>query len=339
MNTSVATPETPRRRRSWLFRAGVVAGLLAAGAACVGLFVGYRIWREPLAFYETLTRRALAGHGLAQRELDVPWGRLVWWEGGNGPAIVLIHGAGHQAGVWAEVAGALVQDHRVLVVDLPGHGASDPRQGPITADTLYGGVAALLDRLRDDSPVVVGNSLGAWLAMVYAQRNPGTLSRIVAVNGGALRSDLGGYSLLPRSREEARHLVDGLRDPSSPRIPDYVLDDLVEHVGDGPVARMMGDLQGLEALVLDGRLGEITDPVDLLWGTSDKLMPVSYAERMLAELPRARLTTIPRCGHMPHTECPDRFVAALREILAAEPPAADVPADAADRTAGAREAS
>ena len=77
----------------------------------------------------------------------------------------------------------------------------------------------------------------------------------------------------------------------------------------------------MERHVLEGRLGEVTVPVDIVWGTSDRMMPVSYAERMLAGLPRARLTELPRCGHVPQQECPAAFAAALGKLLSGPPPA------------------
>ncbi len=127
---------------------------------------------------------------------------------------------------------------------------------------------------------------------------------------------------MPADREQARRVMAALRDPSSPPLPDDVLDDIVARAGTGPIARMMLDLAGMMGYLLDGKLAEITTPVDLLWGESDGLMKVSYAEKMAAGLARARITLIPQCGHIPMGECPVRFAALLREILAREPPAA-----------------
>ena len=69
---------------------------------------------------------------------------------------------------------------------------------------------------------------------------------------------------------------------------------------------------------MDGRLGTLRSPVALVWGESDRLMPLDYAKRMVAELPKeppVPLVTIPRCGHVPQVECPAELVKALEGIL------------------------
>lgn len=71
----------------------------------------------------------------------------------------------------------------------------------------------------------------------------------------------------------------------------------------------------MEAYLLDGKLDTLTIPVDLLWGASDKLLPLAWAEHLQAQLPAARLTKIDRCGHVPQQECPEAFSAALSKVL------------------------
>ena len=246
---------------------------------------------------------------------------LVYWQGGEGPLLVLVHGAGHQAGTWSLVVEDLMDDYRLLIPDLPGHGESDPQEGPIPMDRMYGDLESFLASYGgDERPIIVGNSLGAWLGMTYAHRRPEAFERLVAINGGAITNDPGDITLLPANREEARRLVESLRDPSNPKVPDFVLDDLVDLSDGGPVSRFMSDLEGMQEYVLDGRLGEVAAPIDLVWGESDTFMTLAYAEQLLEQLPNARLTTIPTCGHIPQNECPDRLVAALDEVLAMDPP-------------------
>lgn len=296
----------------------VVVALLVLGLALV-----VWVWKNPLALYERTTRKALAEAGLERSERAGPAGRLVVWQGGRGPRLVLLHGAGDQAGAWAPVAASLVHDYTLLIPDLPGHGESEPQAGPLRMEEIFSGLAALLDSQgspAESPPTLVGNSMGAWLAMVYAHRFPRRVERVVAVNGGPLSNDLGGLSLVPRDRGEARKLMAALRDPASPAVPDFVLDDIVDRAAAGPIGRLMQDLEGMQGFLLDGRLGEITVPVEVVWGESDRLMKLDYARRMVEQLPRARLTIVSRCGHVPQNECPAAFGEILGSILRAEPP-------------------
>ena len=76
----------------------------------------------------------------------------------------------------------------------------------------------------------------------------------------------------------------------------------------------------MESHLLDGRLGEIEVPVDLVWGESDRHLTLDYCRRLERELPAARLWPVPRCGHLPPNECPKKFLDVLKQVLAAEPP-------------------
>jgi pimeloyl-ACP methyl ester carboxylesterase len=85
----------------------------------------------------------------------------------------------------------------------------------------------------------------------------------------------------------------------------------------GSLARFI--LADMEPYLMDGRLAEITVPVDLVWGESDGLIPLEYARKLEQELPRARLTTISGCGHIPQLECPERLQEVLQAVLGREP--------------------
>jgi pimeloyl-ACP methyl ester carboxylesterase len=234
--------------------------------------------------------------------------------------MVLLHGAGDQAGAWARTVAALVTDHRVLIPDLPGHGPSDPRSGPIHMAQLLDGLDRVMSGLPADEPVIlVGNSMGAWLGFLYAVDHPERVARLVAVNGGPLLNlNPNGVNLFPKSRDDARETMQALMGPSSPAIPGYVLDDIVRRTSGGPAARFASTAGEFGPYLLDGRLGEVTVPVELVWGDADRLMTLDYAERLAAGLPRARLHIVEGCGHVPQRECPVAFLDALDAALAAE---------------------
>jgi pimeloyl-ACP methyl ester carboxylesterase len=67
----------------------------------------------------------------------------------------------------------------------------------------------------------------------------------------------------------------------------------------------------------EAQLRELKVPVQLIWGASDRLVPLEYAHRIKAALPGAGLTVIEGCGHVPQQESPERFLAALLKLLPA----------------------
>jgi pimeloyl-ACP methyl ester carboxylesterase len=302
----------------WLLLLSIV-GAIAAG--------GWMIWKRPLTVDAWVSRLALRGAGFQTIELATPDGVMRVWEGGSGPTMVLLHGAGDQAGAWARIVRPLVERYRLLIPDLPGHWKSDPRRGPLGVDQLLAGVEVLIEARTDGPVILVGNSMGAWLACLYARSFPDRVERVVAINGGPLRDDNPGATLYPADREQARDTMRSLMGPNSLMPPDYVLDDVVRHARVGPAARLAETADRMEPFILDGRLHEVTVPVELVWGEEDGLMTVEYARRLLDGLPAARLHLVAGCGHVPQRECPDRVVRTMTGALEQPPPEPPVPTE------------
>lgn len=298
---------------------GVLVGAAIVLLAAVGIG-GWLVWKRPLSVYAWQTRAALRNAGLHARLVASPAGRQCVFVGGSGPPLVLLHGAGDQAGTWSKVVGALVEGHTLIVPDLAGHGRSEPGTGPIEAAQVLAGVEAVVAQFCAGRPAtVVGNSLGGWMAMLLAHRHPDWVDTVVAINGGAITGSNEHARVLPQTRQEAREAMAQVRDPGSPPVPDFVLDDVIRQARTGPLARFAATATTMGEFTLDGKLAELQTPVHLVWGESDRLIPLDYAQRMLAELPGAQLVTIPRCGHVPQVECPEALLAVLLPILEAQP--------------------
>jgi abhydrolase domain-containing protein 6 len=294
---------------------GVILLLLVVGI--VGSILYIR--QNPLAVFTKLERSTLAKAQFQKKRISSGAGDLVYWEKGTGPALVFIHGAGDQAGTWSKVAPAFATSYRVIVPDLAGHGESDPKSGPISIGEEVKGLETLLIALKIDKAVLVGNSMGAWVSILYAYQHPDSVDRLVLVNGGPYSINAS-YHLMPADREEARSVMSSLQDPGSPAIPNFVLDDIVRRSHAGPIGRLKQTSQ--EPFTLDGKLATIKTPVDILWGQADKMLGTQYAERLQSELVASRLTVLPRCGHIPQRECPISFSTKLSEILQQVAPAA-----------------
>jgi pimeloyl-ACP methyl ester carboxylesterase len=300
---------------------GARLGIAAAALVLVLIATGvWYFWRYPLSISARMNTRALADAGLIRGDVPSSIGTQSAWVGGEGPTLVLLHGAGDSAGTWSSIVKRLTPRYRVVIPDLAGHGMSAPADGPISVGQVLAGVEAVLAQGAQDPVIIVGNSLGAWTAMLYARAHPERVARLVLVNGGALVGDRPDLSLMPKSREEAAALMTQLRDASAEPIPGFVLDNVVREAQGGPIARLVQTAGEMGQYVLDGKLHEVKAPVDLLWGESDKLFSIAYARRMMSQLPASRLTTIPACGHVPQQECPARFGAALSDVLTMPPP-------------------
>jgi pimeloyl-ACP methyl ester carboxylesterase len=302
---------------------GKIARALVALAVLFFLVVAFAFWRYPVETGMRAESRAIEKTGFVAFQSTPPeGGEWVGYQAGNGPVLVFLHGAGDHAGAWSEVAPAFKDRYRVILLDLPGHGRSAPKDGPLPLGTILEGVTFLLDKhvARDSGIILVGHSLGAWVTMLYAREHPERVERIIAINGGPLRGHQD-VSLLPRDREEARKLMALLRDPGSPPVPGFVLDGVVRYSRNGPIGRLAATAADMERYLLDGKLGEFRTPVDLVWGESDQLLDLDYARRMEVQLPAARLTTLARCGHVPVRECPAGLTAALSRVLGEPPPA------------------
>lgn len=318
--------------------------VLAVGGLVAAALVAWGVWfmKHPLDALAGQKRRALAKAGFAPETIGAGAEAVNVFAAGSGPPLVFLHGTGDHAGTWADVAGAFTASHRVLLVDLPGHGDSPPAEGDLAMATVVAGVERVLLAATAGGPTpsssgnpaagpadataasatLVGNSLGAWLATLLAERHPTLVARIVLINGGALLGEPGGASLQPKDRVEAERLINLLRDPAAPPVPGFVLDDIVRRAATGPIARLGRDGAGLIAHLRNAdQLAAIATPADLVWGAADRLVPVAYAERLLAALPAARLTPVERCGHVPQVECPQALRETLLRVLAEAPPA------------------
>jgi pimeloyl-ACP methyl ester carboxylesterase len=282
---------------------------------CSAIFFYFR----PLSVLAYMSRRSLSKAGFTEQKVNTAVGPQVSLQNGSGPTLVFLHGAGDHAGTWANTAPQFASHYRVVLLDLPGHRGSAPGDGPLKMRTVIDGSYEVLAKLPPPI-ILVGNSLGGWVAMLYAQHHPDRVQRLVLVDGGATRGNRPDLAKVPADREQARKMWEAVVDPGSPSLPNFVLNDVTRSLQHGPMARLMaaGDME--RYLMRESELASFVVPVDLLWGESDQLVNLQYARALESGFPAARLTTLARCGHVPQNECPSAFAAALEKILAQPPP-------------------
>ncbi len=307
-------PRGKGRFRRILPALGVFAVLAMAAAMA--------IWVDPLGIWRGIVRLRLSLDGLDHRTIQGPRGRLSYWQGGAAstaaPTLVLVHGLGNDAGIWAQTVREMKIDHRLLLIDLPGHGGSAPEKGPLSISDEVAGLEALLSaRPSTPPPILIGNSLGGWVSLLYAERHPDRVSRLILIDTGGLLYEPK-VRFLVRNREEARVFTAALLGPRVPPLPGFLLDDVVDKMQEGPAPRIFASFSPRD--FLDGRLAQIATPTDVIWGEADGLFPPDLGRRYARELPQARFHLIKACGHTPQAECSKEFLPRLRWILNEPPP-------------------
>jgi pyruvate dehydrogenase E2 component (dihydrolipoamide acetyltransferase) len=247
------------------------------------------------------------------------------------PPLVFLHGLGGSGSTWQTVLADLAAHHRVCALDLPGHGASD-KPAPATADYSVAGLARAvgqaLDLLGLGQAVLVGHSLGGAVATQVALDRPAAVSRLVLVDSAGLGDELNPALLdwveAAPSRAEARrllalffyderHVLESAIEETYQQFCSPGAHDAIRAAAAASFTRA-GQQTGLP-----GRMRELRQPVLLLWGAEDRVIPARHARAAAQAIDGAHVEVWENVGHVPQLEAADRFVAALERFLAAPP--------------------
>lgn len=131
--------------------------------------------------------RMVAAMAVTDRRIEPAGIPTAVLEGGDGPPIILLHGAGEFAATWMRVIPDLTATHRVVAPDLPGHGASGIPNDPLDADQMMSWLAGVIEATCPEPPVLVGHLLGGALAARYVCDTdaPPVLGRDASDHGAA----------------------------------------------------------------------------------------------------------------------------------------------------------
>jgi pimeloyl-ACP methyl ester carboxylesterase len=260
---------------------------------------------------------------------DVASERICFYDYGQGPPLVLIHGMFGDFLDWEPVLEPLSQSHRVIAVDLPGFGMSSKPRREYTADFFVATLRELFTQLGLSEIILAGNSFGGQIAILYALQHAEMVAKLVLVDSGGFRAI---------SNEEASAAAARFSAPVIAALTPEFHSLLFAPVFTKPseasqlyVQRQNEKLQrsdywayaesvassirlSLSAYLLD-RLPEIKCPTLLIWGDDDLVLPVEQARQALCKLRQGQLKVIPGCGHAPQLECSEGFLGALCDFI------------------------
>lgn len=266
--------------------------------------------------------------------------KLHYTDEGSGIPIILIHGFGICSTQWRYTAPHLLEaGYRVITLDLPGFGLSYLPKTPITTSSYTQTLFELMDALSIDEAVLIGSSMGGFVAWYAAAQQPTRFKGLVLVNpsgmahrersvGEDLRKHKGrrgvlqpGYASFPLFRTVVgwqltnfltRRLVAPIIYGSFGNI-ENLSDEVYEtlHQAAKKARIIFSDRLQWQPLDEDPKalLSRIKCPTLVVWGDRDMIIPVQSLAFFMSVLPNAQSQVYPGIGHVPMLEVPQQFTA------------------------------
>lgn len=252
--------------------------------------------------------------------------RIAYLDVGAGPPVVLIHGFGGSMWQWEQQQHTLSQHFRILTLDLPGAGLSDKPEIDYRPDQMLDFFVGFMDAVKIQQATLVGNSMGAGLAIGMALAHPTRVAKLVLIDG------------LPQ------HVMDKLTSPSVRRALETTAPSWLVSFGnmlfgglmiESVLKEIVHDPALLTPAVIERsnrnrqrpglikpimtvrenlplwesgfatRVGEITHPTLVIWGEEDRVFPIAVGEELHQTIKGSRFLRIPKAGHIPQWERPD----------------------------------
>ena len=234
--------------------------------------------------------------------------RLAVATGGAGEPAIFVHGFGSSKSTWMPVCRGLKEVFSFYAIDLPGSGDSPaPAHFRYTLEQFADVLTDFIIMKDLKKITLIGASLGATVILLALLRNRDELApRVQAlclINAVAYPQDFPFF-------------IEILRTPLAPFVLDFPFFARI------PARRRVAVAIIKTARLLNakrlapyvGRFRTIHLPTLVIWGRKDSIVPLRIGKRLARDLPNSRFVVIDRCGHSPHTECPAKVIAALKEF-------------------------
>jgi 3-oxoadipate enol-lactonase len=236
---------------------------------------------------------------------------------GDGPTVLLVHAGVCDSRMWARQVEDLRRDHRVITVDLRGHGQTPLEAGTKCADA--GDVLEVLDELGVETTKVVGSSYGGYVVLQAASKQPERFSRLVLMSPPAddvePTEDFRAFAAEENRLLEAGD-IDGatelnVRTSLGPEADDEARELVrVMQKRTFEIQLAAGDVENEE-----WEVGGITAPIKLFAGAHELKFFAACAAHLAQILPDVEHVELPWAGHLPSLERPTEMTALIRTAL------------------------
>lgn len=266
-------------------------------------------------------------YGFEQQSIDIGELTMEAYVGGpaDKPAIVMLHGYSADKDVWPRFAKHFVDDYRVVIPDLAGHGDTGfDAAWDFSAPAQAGRVALLMDQLNIQQAHIIGNSMGGfitgWFARLFPER---TLSATPVDPGGVASPSPSDMDKMLAAGQNP-FLIQSIEDferfyPMTMAKPPLLPPSVIAAMAEQYMARtteldtIFPYIHGRDGLFVE--LPKISAPVLVMWGDQDRLLHVSAAKVWVDNLPNGQLHIFEGIGHMPMVEVPAQTADVYRQFL------------------------
>lgn len=260
--------------------------------------------------------------------LEVDGVRIAYDEYGEktaGGHVVFIHGFPLNRTMWEPQVDALRGSYHIVTPDMRGHGASEAANGASTMERMADDVRALVEATGSAPAVVVGLSMGGYVALQFARKYPELLRALVLADtrAGADSDETraGRFDMIQRVASEgpaavAQAMLPKLLSQRAAAEDAELVVKVRRMIETTSAAGIAAALAGMaERPDSTPLLASIAAPVLVVVGAEDAVTPPEEAERLAGAIPRAQLAVIDGAGHLSNLERPAEFSSALREFL------------------------
>jgi pimeloyl-ACP methyl ester carboxylesterase len=232
------------------------------------------------------------------------------WVAGR-KTLVFIHGSGGDHTAWVNQYSQLKNDYNIVAMELPGHGASGGT-GEQDMGKYAQWVRATLPVFCISMPVVVGHSLGAAIALMFAVQYGELISGIVVFGGGA-KMPVNPLILEGIKKDPAAILAMTAKIAVAKKNRERMAKILAERKSNPDV--LYGDFLACDHLDIAEAIKGIKLPTLIICGLEDKMTPPANSEALRDSMPGAKLALIPEAGHLVMMEDPEAFNNVLKAFV------------------------
>lgn len=250
---------------------------------------------------------------------------IAYHDRGSGFPLVFLHAFPLNRTMWVEQEQALSSRFRVITIDLRGHGESDAPLWRYTLDQAADDVIGLLDHLSIRQTVFVGLSMGGYILFAlyrqYADRVRGLVLANTRAQADTLEGKEGRFQMAQTAYKNgpsaiADIMIPKLLSPATIQTKPDLVGRVRAMIEGNQISGIAGDLMAMaERPDSISLLNQITCPTQIIVGEVDLPTPPSDAKLMAERIPGARLTILPKAGHLSNLEQPDQFNKTIRTFV------------------------